>query len=59
MLAGQIGIEPTLTIMASCRLRPRLCAAAAEAQPPHAVARASEVATAESAGTDVAQQLKE
>ena len=56
MLADTIGIERTLTAMA---FMPIAAAALAlplpSAQPPHVVARASDVATAESAGTDVAE----
>jgi FSR family fosmidomycin resistance protein-like MFS transporter len=57
MLADRIGIERTLTIMA---FMPLAAAALAlplpSAQPPHVAARASAVATAESAGTDVAPE---
>ena len=55
MIADRIGIERTLTMMA---FMPLVAAALAlplpSAQPPHVSARASDVATAESAGTDVA-----
>jgi FSR family fosmidomycin resistance protein-like MFS transporter len=56
MLADRIGIERTLMLMAFTPL-----AAAALALPlprgksPHVVARASDIATAETAGTDVAE----
>jgi MFS transporter, FSR family, fosmidomycin resistance protein len=56
MLADRVGIERTLMLMAFTPL-----AAAALALPlpraksPHSVARASDIATAESAGTDVAE----
>jgi FSR family fosmidomycin resistance protein-like MFS transporter len=57
MLADRIGIERTLTIMA---FMPLAAAALAlplpSANPPHVAARASDVATAESAGTDVADE---
>ena len=56
MLADSIGIERTLTVMA---FLPVVAAALAlplpSVQPSHVVARASDVATVESAGTDVAE----
>jgi MFS transporter, FSR family, fosmidomycin resistance protein len=56
MLADRIGIERTLTVMA---FMPLAAAALAlplpSAKPPHVVARASDVATAESTGTNVAE----
>jgi FSR family fosmidomycin resistance protein-like MFS transporter len=57
MMADRIGIERTLIVMA---FMPLAAAALAlplpSAQPPHVAARASDVATAESAGTDVARE---
>ena len=55
MAADRIGIERTLVIMAFMPLVAATLAVPLPSARPHAIARASEVATAESAGTDVAE----
>jgi FSR family fosmidomycin resistance protein-like MFS transporter len=55
MVADRIGIERTLVIMAFMPLLAATLAVPLPSARPHAIARASEVATPESAGTDVAE----
>jgi FSR family fosmidomycin resistance protein-like MFS transporter len=55
MAADRIGIERTLVIMAFMPVLAAMLAVSLPSARPHAIARASEVATPEGAGTDVAE----
>ena len=55
MVADRIGIERTLVIMAFMPVLAAMLSVSLPSARPHAMARASEVATPESAGTDVAE----
>src|SRR5688500_15252948 len=56
MIADRIGIEPTLMMMSFMPLgAAALALPLPSARPPHSVARASDITTAETSGTDVAE----